>query len=53
MGSSTALLMKVSSDSESLEVRNALADVKLEMLEADFAHRPAFNRLKALIDPGR
>jgi outer membrane protein TolC len=53
MGSSTALLMKVSSDSESLEVRKARADVELEMLEADFAHRQAFNRLKALIDPAR
>jgi outer membrane protein TolC len=48
MGSSTALLMKVSADSESLEVRAARADVELEMLEADFAHRQAFNRLKAL-----
>jgi hypothetical protein len=53
MGSSTALLMKISSDSENLEVRKARADVELEMLEADFAHRQAFNRLKALIDPGR
>jgi hypothetical protein len=53
MGSSTALLMKISSDSENPEVRNARADVELEMLEADFAHRQAFNRLKALTDPGR
>jgi hypothetical protein len=53
MASSTALLMKVSSDSESPEVRKARADVELEMLEADFAHRQAFNRLKALTDPGR
>ena len=45
--------MKISSDSENLEVRKARADVELEMLEADFAHRQAFNRLKALIDPGR
>jgi hypothetical protein len=49
MGSSTALLMKVSANSESLEVRAARADVELEMVEADFAHRQAFNRLKALI----
>jgi outer membrane protein TolC len=48
MGSSTALLMKVSSNSESLEVRAARADVEVEMLEADFAHRQAFNRLKSL-----
>jgi hypothetical protein len=45
--------MKVSSDSDNLEVRKARADVELEMLEADFAHRQAFNRLKALTDPGR
>jgi hypothetical protein len=53
MGSSTALLMKISSDSEDLEVRKARADVELEMIEADFAHRQALNHLKALIDPGR
>jgi outer membrane protein TolC len=53
MGSSTALLMRISSDSENPEVRKARADVELEMLEADFAHRQAFNRLKALIDPAR
>jgi len=51
MGSSAALLMRVSSDSESLEVRAARADVEVEMIEADFAHRQAFNRLKALIGP--
>jgi len=45
--------MKISSDSENPEVRKARADVELEMLEADFAHRQAFSRLKALIDPGR
>jgi hypothetical protein len=53
MGSSAALLMRISSDSENPEVRKARADVELEMLEADFAHRQAFNRLKALIDPAR
>ena len=53
MGSSTALLMKISSDSEDLEVRRARADVQLEMIEADFAHRQAWNHLKALTDPGR
>jgi outer membrane protein TolC len=51
MGSSTALLMKVTSNSESPEVRAARADVEVEMIEADFAHRQAFNRLKALIGP--
>jgi outer membrane protein TolC len=53
MGSSTALLMKASSNSESLEVRAARADVEKEMIEADFAHRQAFNRLKALIGSQR
>jgi outer membrane protein TolC len=51
MGSSAALLMKVNSNSESPEVRAARADVEVEMIEADFAHRQAFNRLKALIGP--
>jgi outer membrane protein TolC len=53
MGSSTALLMKVSSNSESLEIRAARADVEVDMLEADFAHRQALNRLKALIGSER
>jgi outer membrane protein TolC len=48
MGFSATLLVKVSSDAESLEVKAARADVELEMLEADFAHRQAFRRLKAL-----
>jgi outer membrane protein TolC len=53
IGSSTALLMKVSSNAEGLEVRAARADVELEMLEADFAHRQAYNRLRALMSPER
>jgi outer membrane protein TolC len=53
MGSSTALLMKVSTNSESLEVRAARAELELEMIEADFAHRQAFNHLKALLGPER
>jgi outer membrane protein TolC len=53
MGSSTALLMRVSSGSESPEVRAARADVEVEMIEADFAHRQAFRRLNALISPAR
>ena len=52
MGSSTALLMKVS-HAESLEVRAARADVEVDMIEADFAHRQAFHRLQALIGPQR
>jgi outer membrane protein TolC len=49
MGSSAVLLMTVSSDAESLEARAARADVEVEMLEADMAHRMAFDRLQALI----
>jgi hypothetical protein len=47
------LLTKVSSDIESVEVRAAQADVEVQMLEADFAHRQAFKRLKALFGPER
>jgi hypothetical protein len=53
VGSSAVLLMKVSSEAASLEVRAARADVELQMLEADFAHRLAFNKLKAMIGPER
>jgi outer membrane protein TolC len=52
-GSSAVLLMKVSSPNESSEIRAARADVELEMLEADFAHRQAFNRLEALLGSDR
>jgi outer membrane protein TolC len=50
MGSSAALLMRVASDPENLQVRAARADVEVEMLEADYAHRRAYYALKALID---
>jgi hypothetical protein len=53
MGSSAVLLMKVSSDFESVEIRAARADVEVQMLEADFEHRQAFKRLKALLGPER
>ena len=53
MGSSATLLVKASADSESPEIKAARADVELEMLEADFAHRQALNRLKALIGQDR
>jgi outer membrane protein TolC len=53
MGSSAVLVMKESSDFESAEVRAARADVEMQMLEADFAHRQAFKRLKALLGPER
>ena len=52
MGSSTALLIKVS-NSDSLDVRAARAEVEAEMIEADFAHRQAFRRLKALTGAAR
>jgi outer membrane protein TolC len=53
VGSSAALLMRVSSDSESLDVRAARADVEVEMIEADLAHRQAFRRLNALMSPAQ
>ena len=49
MGSSVARLMNVSSAPESTEAKAARAEVEVEMLEADLAHRQAYNRLKALI----
>jgi len=53
MGSSATLLMKVSANSESLEVRAARADLEIEMLQADFAHRQAFHKLMSLLEPDR
>jgi outer membrane protein TolC len=53
MGASAALLMNVSASSESLEVKAARADVELEMIEADFAHRRALHRVKAILGPER
>jgi hypothetical protein len=44
-------LIRVSSDSQSPEVRAARADAEVEMIEADFAHRQAFRRLNALMRP--
>ena len=49
MGSSAALLMNVSSNPESVEVKAAHAEVDVEMLKADLAHRQAFGRLRALM----
>jgi outer membrane protein TolC len=48
MGSSAALLMNVSAKSENLEVKAARAEMEMEMLQADLAHRQAFARLKVL-----
>jgi hypothetical protein len=49
MGSSAALLMRVSSTPESIEVKVARAEVEVEMLQADLAHRQAYAQLKALM----
>jgi outer membrane protein TolC len=53
VGSSAVVLMKASSESQAPEVRAARADVEKQMLEADLAHRQAFNKLRALIGPER
>ncbi|HEY7337661.1 MAG TPA: TolC family protein [Bryobacteraceae bacterium] len=49
MGSSVASLMNVSTNTDTLEMRAARAEVEIEMIEADLAHRQAFARLKALM----
>jgi outer membrane protein TolC len=49
MGSSMAVLMNVSTNSESLEVKAARAQVEIKMLQADLAHRQAYARLDALM----
>jgi hypothetical protein len=49
MGSSAALLMNASAGTENLQVRAARAEMELEMLQADLAHRQAYGRLKALL----
>jgi outer membrane protein len=49
MGSSVAVLMNVSSAPENLDVRVARAEVEIQMLEADLAHRQAFARLNGLM----
>jgi outer membrane protein TolC len=49
MGSSVGFLMNVSSNSESIEMKAARANVEAEMLEADLAHRQAFAHLKVLM----
>jgi outer membrane protein TolC len=53
MGSSATLLMNVSFNSETLQVKAARADVEVEMIEADFEHRQAFHRFKALTNSER
>jgi outer membrane protein TolC len=49
MGSSVAVLMNASLNTENLEIKAARAEVEIEMLQADLAHRQAYARLKALI----
>ena len=44
-----AVLMNVSTNSESLEVKAARAQVETKMLQTDLAHRQAYARLKALM----
>jgi outer membrane protein TolC len=47
MGSSAALLMKASSNPDSIEVKAARAEMEVEMFEADLSHRQAYARLIA------
>jgi outer membrane protein TolC len=49
MGASVARLINASSTPESTEVRTARAEVEVQLLEADFAHRQAFARLSELM----
>jgi len=51
MGLSVTQLMTVSSTSESTDMIAARANVEVEMIEADLAHRQAYARLKALMGP--
>ena len=53
MGSSMAVVMRASTGPDSAEVNAARAEIEVEILEADFAHRQTFNRLMALADPRR
>ena len=53
MGSSAALVRNGSASSESLDVKAARAEMELEILQADLAHREAFVRLKALLGETR
>jgi outer membrane protein TolC len=53
MGSSATMLINTSAGSESLGVRAARAEMELEMLQADLAHRQAYARLKALMGETR
>ena len=48
-----AVVLRASSIADRIEVKAARAEIEVEMLEADLAHRQAFNRLMALADPRR
>ena len=53
MASSATLLMNASASSGNLQVRAARAEIELEALQADLAHRQAYARLKALLGEKR
>ena len=46
-------LLPASSASESIEMKAARANMEVEMLEADLAHREAFARLNGLMPPDK
>jgi outer membrane protein TolC len=49
IGSSVRTFLNVSSGAEGLELKSARAEVEIQMLEADLAHRQAYAGLKALM----
>jgi outer membrane protein TolC len=51
MGSSVARLISASSTPESTDVRTARAEIEVQLLEAELAHRQAFARLSELMGP--
>ena len=53
MRSSMMGLLPASSASESIEMKAARANMEVEMLEADLAHREAFARLNGLMPPDK
>ena len=53
MAAPAALLINASATSENLQVRAARAEMELEMLQADLAHRQAYARLKSLMGDAR
>ena len=53
MSSSAALIMNASASSESLAVKAARAEMEVEILQADLAHRQAYARLNALMGEAR